>query len=489
LAFKAACRLLGDVLIIFSLAYIPPLAVAVYFGEEVNPFLIPLALTLSLGLLLRAFFNASGLKTKDAFFLVSIAWLSIALLGSLPYVIEGVGELSDPVNAFFESMSGFTTTGASVIIHYGIYPKSIMFWRQFTQWIGGMGIIVLTLAILPRLNVGGAKLFKLEAPGPELEKLDPHIRRNAEIFWLIYIGLTCMEAIALIILHFSGLAPLMTPYNALIHSFTTLSTGGFSPYPTSIGAFSPAVQIVVTIFMFLAGINFALYWYILRRDFRILRNEEFRTYALITVISALIITYSLLKNGLSPANSLINAFFHATSILTTTGYAISDFTKWPLASKYVLFALMFVGGCSGSTAGGIKAVRWLMSLKASAREIYLSLNPKALRLIRLGDEIVDEKTIRSALAFIVTYFIIFFASALLISYEGIPQGSIDLITSLSAVAATLGNIGPGLGLVGPAGTYAVFPAVSKLIMTILMWLGRLEIFTVIMLFMPYYWKK
>ncbi len=489
MVLKGAYKLLGDVLTVYSLAYIPPLAVALYFSEKVIPFLIPLLLTLFLGLLLRNFFKASELRTRDAFFLVSVSWLAIASLGSLPYMLEGVGDLSNPVNAFFESMSGFTTTGASVIVNYRIYPESVMFWRQFTQWIGGMGIIVLTLAILPRLNVGGAKLFKLEAPGPELEKLDPHIRRNAEIFWLIYIGLTLLETMTLIVLHIAGLAPLMTSYNALIHSFTTLSTGGFSPYPTSIGSFTTPVQIVVTVFMFLAGTNFALYWYLIRKDFRILRNDEFRAYALITVISALIIAYSLMKNGSSPMNSLINAFFHTISILTTTGYAVTDFTKWPLVSKYILLALMFIGGCSGSTAGGIKVVRWLMALKAVGREIYLSLNPKALKVIRLGNEFVDEKTLRSALSFVVTYFIIFFVATFLISYEGVAHASLDLISSMSAVAAALGNIGPGLGVVGPAGTYAVFPSVSKLVLAILMWLGRLEIFTVIVLFTRYYWKE
>lgn len=486
---RNALAFIGDIILVYSFAYIPPIFLAFYFSEPLNPFIIPLGISVLVGLILRSIGASKEIKVKEAFFVVSTSWLIIAFLGSLPYMITGTGSLSSPANAFFESMSGFTTTGASVLMNYEGYPKSIMFWRQFTQWIGGMGIVVLALAILPRLNVGGARLMKLEAPGPELEKLTPHIKRTAEIFWLIYTGLTFLEALALTILHVLGLAPLMTPYNALIHSLTTMSTGGFSPYPQSIGVFSSSVQWVITCFMILAGTNFALYWYMVRGDFRIVKNEEFKAYILLIGVASATVAFPLITKGMSPIIALRSSLFHVASILTTTGYTATDFNRWPLLARYVLFVLMFVGGCSGSTAGGIKVIRWLVALKAMSRELYLSLRPKAVRLIRLGGKIIDERDLRAALSFIALYLFVFAVSTLIISLEGIQGKPLDLVSSLTAVAATLGNIGPGLGLVGPTGSYAAFPALSKVLMALLMWLGRLELITALVLFTPFYWRE
>ncbi|WP_297506207.1 TrkH family potassium uptake protein [Thermococcus sp.] len=487
---RSTLALLGEITTLLGLAFLPPLLLALKEGTPVGPFLIPLFLSLSIGLSLRLLDKNPEIGTREAFFLVSVAWLVVAILGALPYILFGKTSLANPVNALFESMSGFTTTGATVLDDFSGLPGSVLFWRQFTQWLGGMGIVVLAIAILPRLSVGGAELMSLEAPGPQLQKLTPHIRQTARIFWAIYLALTLLETTLLSLLHYLGMAPRMTPYMALLHSFTTMSTGGFSPLSASLGAFSPIVQWVVIIFMVLAGANFALYWYLLRGDWRIFRNEEFRAYILfLLAFSFLLVPMLIGQYGFSFLTALRQALFQVTSIVTTTGYATMDFARWVLPAQTVLFFAMFIGGSSGSTAGSIKVVRWVIGLKALRRELFQTFHPNALRPVKLGGKPVDEHSVRGALAFIVLYLLVFLLASLFVMFNGTTTGAqLSIADSMSAVAATLGNIGPGIGAVGPMANYLIFPPSTRLLMFFLMWLGRLEIVTVLVLFTRAYWK-
>lgn len=487
---KAVLSLLGEIVVLLGLTLILPMIVALTSGTSVKPFLIPMVISLGLGLFLRALDRNPEIGTKEAFLLVSLAWLVVAVIGALPYVISGKSSLADPVNALFESMSGFTTTGATVLDNFNEPSKAILFWRQLTQWLGGMGIVVLAIAILPRLSVGGAELMSLEAPGPQLQKLTPHIRQTARIFWGIYIGLTLLETAILVLLHYLGLAPRMTPYMALVHAFTTMSTGGFSPLAASIEAFSPAVQWVIIVFMILAGANFALFWYLLRRDFRIRKNEEFRVYVLILIgLSIILVPMLVNQYRFSLSTAFRQALFQVTSIVTTTGYATMNFANWTLPAQAVLFFAMFIGGSSGSTAGSIKVVRWIIGIKAIKRELLQAFHPSAVKSIELGGKPVEERSVRGALAFIALYFVIFFVSSLVVVINGTTNGAnLTLADSMSAVAATLGNIGPGIGAVGPMANYLVFPPSTRILMFFLMWLGRLEIVTALVLFTKSYWK-
>ncbi len=487
---RIAFSFIGDTLLLFSLAFLPGMFLSLIKNDDPIPFIIPFIITVFLGFLLRNLSRDKGIKVREAFLIVSLAWIIISILGSLPYILSGEGVLGDPVNALFESMSGFTTTGASVIADYTRYSIPIMFWRQFTQWIGGMGIIVLAIAILPRLRIGGSQLMQLESPGPQLQKLTPHIMHNARIFWMIYISFTLLETAILSILHYTGQAPIMDPYNALLHSFTTMSTGGFSPFPESIGAFSPAVQWVIIIFMIIAGTNFALFWYLFIRDYRIFRNEEFRWYIILLFSLSLILTLLIGNNGNNAfSDTFRTSLFQVASIMTTTGYSTVDFSKWPSTAQYLLFIAMLIGGCSGSTAGSIKVIRWIIGFKAFLREMLSSIYPGSIRVIRLGGKPVNERIISSVLSFITIYFVILAIGAFIIMIDSSIHGiNISLITGLTASAATLGNIGPGLGSVGPISNYGFFPPLSKLVMFFLMLIGRLEVFTVIVLFTRSYWR-
>jgi len=487
---KSTFALLGEIVALLALTLLAPMVIALHDGTPLKPFAIPLVIGLLVGLLLRGLERNPEIGTREAFLLVSLAWIAVSILGAMPYVISGKSSLADPVNALFESMSGFTTTGATVLDNFNEPSRAILFWRQLTQWLGGMGIVVLAIAILPRLSVGGAELMSLEAPGPQLQKLTPHIRKTARIFWGIYVGLTLLETLVLTLLHCLGLAPKMTPYMALVHSFTTMSTGGFSPLSLSIEAFSPAVQWVIAVFMILAGANFALFWYALRGDFRILRNEEFRGYLGVILFLTIVLVPVLMRQyGFPVTNAFREALFQVASMITTTGYASMNFALWPLSAQFVLFVAMFIGGSSGSTAGSIKVIRWIVGIKAVWRELFQSFHEESVKPLKLGGNVLDERSVRGVLAFIVLYFLVFLLSSLIVVLNGTTTGKpIPLADAMSAVAATLGNIGPGIGTVGPMANYLMFPAKTKILMFFLMWLGRLEIVTVLVLFTRSYWR-
>lgn len=480
--------LLGEIILLFGFSFLVPLVIALHDGTVLKPFLIPLFASLTLGILLRSLRKEVEIGAREAFLLVSLAWIIVATLGALPYIIAGEGSLANPLNALFESMSGFTTTGATVMEGFSDHSRAILFWRQLTQWLGGMGIVVLAIAILPRLSVGGSELMALEAPGPQLEKLTPSITNTARIFWTIYLALTALETLILSVLHYAGLAPKMTPYMALIHSFTTMSTGGFSPLPSSIGAFSPAVHWVIALFMVLAGANFALFWYLVRGQLKIAKSEEFRWYVTAILTFSLVITpYLVVQFKLNTLTAFREAFFQVASITTTTGYATMDFSKWVPPAQFVLFFAMFFGGSSGSTAGSVKIIRWITAIKAIKRELFSSFHPNALIPIRLGGKRVEEHSIRGVLSFIALYFAIFFASSLFVVING-ASANLGLTDYMSAVAATLGNIGPGIGGIGPMANYLIFPPQTRALMIVLMWFGRLEVVTVLVLFTRSYWR-
>ncbi|MFB6173832.1 MAG: TrkH family potassium uptake protein [Halobacteriales archaeon] len=506
--WRLALSLVGGVVKWLAAAFLVPIAVAALSGERTALVAFGAAFAVALvgGFALERLSGEADLGPREAFLVVALAWLSVSLVGAIPYVVAGRGAVAAPVNALFESMSGFTTTGATVMAEISVeaHSRSMMLWRQQTQWLGGMGIVVLAVAILPELSVGGAQLMDAEAPGPGIEKLTPRIAETARVLWLIYLGLTALEIALLYGLHLAGLAPNMGPYNAVAHGLTTLPTGGFSPEARSIEAFSAAVQWVIVPFMLAAGTNFALFWHVLDGDVaRPLRDVEFRTFAgAIGVLTALLagllfagpgVTGDLGTVGPLAGNAeaaLRHAVFQAASIVTTTGYASLDFNAWSDATKYLLLVAMFVGGSAGSTGGSVKVVRWLVILKSVRRELFAAVHPEAVRPVRLGGTVLDERAVRGIHGFTLLYLFLFALAAALLALDAARVGlSLSVLEATSAAAATIGNVGPGFGIVGPMNGYRPFPATSKLLMIALMWIGRLEVFPVLVLLTRAYWRS
>ena len=507
--WRASVGLVGMVVKYLSVTLLVPLAVALYYGEDVLTFVVAFTATVMIGVALERVDPNPDLGAREGFLMVALTWLIVALVGTIPYLVAGAvgteSTLAQPANALFESMSGFTTTGATVMgeISLSGHSHAILLWRQLTQWLGGMGIVVLAVAILPELSVGGAQLMNTEIPGPTLQKLTPRIAETARVLWLAYLGFTLLEMMLLYGLHLAGLAPNMTLFNAIAHPLTTMPTGGFSPEARSIEAFSAAVQWVIIPFMIAAGTNFALFWHVLNGEPKqLLRDTEFRSYAGILGVLAAVVT-GLLFVGIGietvptrvppivgeVEDSLRHAVFQVVSILTTTGYASMDFNTWSTPSKYVLLFAMFIGGSAGSTGGAIKIVRWVVIFKSLRRELFTTVHPEAVSPVRLGGRVVDKRAIRGIYAFTVLYFVFFFVATGLVVADAWRVGyELTAFEAMSAVAATLGNVGPGFGSVGPMGSYLEFPVTSKLLMTFLMWIGRLEILPVLVLLTPAYWR-
>jgi trk system potassium uptake protein TrkH len=377
-------------------------------------------------------------------------------------------------------MSGFTTTGSTVITDIEGTPKSILFWRDFTQWLGGMGIVVLFIAVLPTLGVGGRHLFFSEIPGAVKEELKPRIKATASFLWKIYVGISLAE-VGLLMLAGLGL------YDALCHTFGTVATGGFSPRAASVGAYdSLAVELIIIVFMLLVGTNFSLYFHVLRRaPGRLLRDIEWRAYLVILGVATLLVTFDVLGHGVieGVGPALRQASFQVVSIMTTTGYGTADFETWPSLSKLLLVALMFIGGCSGSTGGGMKVLRALVLGKFAYHQIRKIFEPHAVISVKLGRLTLREDTLRDILGFFILFVGIFIIASLIMAMLGL-----DIVSATSAVAATLCNIGPGLGIVGPTNDFAAVPAMGKLVLVACMLLGRLEIYTVMALVVPRFWR-
>ncbi|SDX57793.1 TrkH family potassium uptake protein [Halobellus clavatus] len=526
---RASLSLVGSVLKYLAVPLCLPLVVALYYGDPVAPFVATIALTVVAGVGLERLDPDPEIRPREGFLMVAATWLAVAIVAAVPYLIEAHGipmvtqpinpesTLGNPANALFEAMSGFTTTGATVLgeISFDAHTRSIMLWRQLTQWLGGMGIVVLAVAILPELSVGGAQLMDAEAPGPGIEKLTPRIAETARALWGAYLGLTVLEIVLLYSLNVAGVDQAMTLYNAVAHGLTTMPTGGFSPEARSIEAFSATAQWIIIPFMVAAGTNFALFWHVLTGDpRRLFGDSEFKFYVgamgtLTAVIAGILFAGGLV--GAAPAGetfdaayletvraqivgqvepSLRYAAFQAVSIVTTTGYANMDFNAWGPPAQYLLLFAMFIGGSAGSTGGAVKIVRWYVILKSIRRELFTTAHPEAIRPVRLGGRTIDENAVRGIYSFTLLYIVIFFVGAGLLFLDSLRIGpTLSVLEVLSATAATLGNVGPGFGIVGPMGSYLAFSDASKYFMVGLMWIGRLEIIPVLVLLTSEYWTR
>lgn len=418
------------------------------------------------------------LTRKDGFAVVTLGWLIVSHVGAIPYLLTGA--IAQPVDALFETMSGFTTTGSTIITNIEILPRGIIFWRSLTQWLGGMGVLVLCVAILPFLGVGGMQLYRAEMPGPSKDRLTPRIANTAKLLYGVYVLITVLETLAL-------MAAGMTLFDAVNHALCTMSTGGFSPYNASIAHYnSPLISLIISFFMLLGGINFALHYRALRGDGKsYFRSAEVRLYLGIIATATLLIAADLTLHLTLPASqSLLDALFQVISILTTTGFATADFDLWPLFSKTLLFILLFSGGCAGSTAGGIKLMRTLVVFKECARQIRLFMQPQAVLKVRMDNQSVNPVIVSSIVSFYICYLFLFGAFTLILTLY-----SIDLQTAASAVIACISNVGPGFSMVGATQNFAHFDALPKILLSFCMLLGRLELFTVLVLFSPTFWKR
>lgn len=480
--YKMTRYFLGQLAILFAIILTIPFAISV-FGRETNtPFAFGVVI---LGLLVLGFPAVikkpknRELTPRGGLVMVALAWVLMSVIGSLPFVLSG--EIPNFFDAFFETVSGLTTTGASVATDVGLLSQSINFWRCFTNWIGGMGVLVLAIAILPKIDTATVHLMKAEVPGPQFGKLVSKLRFTARILYGIYIGLTLLQVIALL---FAG----MNLFDAVIHSFATAGTGGFSNRALSLGYYNGAIQVITTIFMLVFSVNFNLYYFILIGHVReAVKSEELRFMLSIFLFGTIAITLSLFFNNVytTIGDALIHGSFQVSSILSTTGFSTANFVEWPALCQVILFFLMFVGGCAGSTAGGLKVVRIAVLSKLGINSLRKSSNPRAYLAVRMDGKAVDSGLIQNIVTYFIVYIIIFIVSILLISI----QSGFDTITDITAVASCFNNIGPGLGAVGPMGSYAGYSAFSKIILSFDMLLGRLELFPILMLFNPRAWKR
>jgi trk system potassium uptake protein TrkH len=474
----AVGRSLGLLLLCLAAALLVPAAAAVAFGSPDLPaFLLSAAVTAGVGLLLvLACPGPHDLSSRDGFAVVALAWVFFAAFGALPYWFAGT--FPAYTDAFFEAMSGFTTTGATVMTDIEVHPPGILLWRSFTQWLGGMGIIVLSLAVLPALGVGAVHLFRAEVPGPTHDRLVPRVRETAKLLWLVYIILSAAEVL---LLRLGG----MDLLEAVHHTFTTMATGGFSVKNASIAAYpSPFLQWVITAFMFIAGANFVLHFHALRGNLlSYWRDPEFRFYTAVALTATALAAWATGGGERGPEATFRGAAFNVVSILTTTGYVTADYERWPAFAQLLLLFLMFVGGCAGSTGGAMKNVRVLLLFKNAHRELHKLVHPKAVRLVRLGGRVVPEEVLHSVQAFALFYVLVFVLAAAAMTALGF-----DLVSAAGAVATTLGNVGPGLGSVGPTDHYAGVPFLGKWILAACMLVGRLELYTVLILFLPDFWE-
>jgi trk system potassium uptake protein TrkH len=473
--FASVLFLLGRLLLALAAALLVPGLLA-HFQEDPSriPFFVSAGVALACGLFLERFFrpgDSFSFSRREAFLLVSSAWLIATVAGALPFVLQFGARFT--VDALFEAASGFTTTGASIFADVESLPDSFLLWRALTQWIGGMGIIVLGIAILPKLAVGGMELLGAEAPGPIQEKLTPRIAQTAKALWGTYVILTAAEVSILLLL---GLSPL----DSVSHAFASMATGGFSTKNASVAAFeSPAVEWTVTLFMALAGMNFALHYHWIRGKVRgIPRDPELRLYGLILAVSTVLVTANLLlsRTSESALGAIRVAAFQVVSIVTTTGFATADYDLWPHVSRTVLFLLLFVGGCAGSTGGSVKVVRLLIVFKKIATDLKRMLQPRAVLPVRLGPRAISEDVVSAVMTFLVLYLLLFVVGGFALTVM-----AVEPVTSFSAVAACLGNVGPGFAGVGPTMNYAGLPVAAKLVLSLLMLVGRLELYTVIVI--------
>ena len=486
---KVLFNILGALFSILGITMVVPIFISIYYGEsDLYSFIISSMLCIVLGIPLWFITrNSQTLTNRDGFAIVTFSWVVTAIVGALPFYISGA--IPNITDAFFESMSGVTTTGATIIgnidtlphLKNGIesLPHGILFWRSFLQWIGGMGIIVFYIAILPLLGVGGVQLFKAEVPGPVADKIKPRVRETAKWLWIIYVGMTLIEALALMI---AG----MSIFDSICHAFTTMPTGGFSTKNASIAYYdNSAIHFIIIFFMFIAGINFSLHFRMLNGDFKtLIKNTEFLVYVMIIIIVTFIVFLTIITKGNTEYyKSFSESLFNVVAILTSTGYVLGDYELWPVFLQMILLTLMFIGGMGGSTAGGMKVMRIILLAKYAALETRRMLHARALLPVKIGKQLIKEDIVRNTLGFFLFFMSSFIISTILLSTMGL-----DIESSIGAAASAMGNIGPALGDFGPTDNYSTLSEPGKWVLTFCMLLGRLEIFTVMVLFSRTFWK-
>ena len=487
---KTIVNILSALLVLTGLSMLVPMMIALGYDEPdfpgyIKSMMICLIIGLPFWFLTR---KSRSLKSKDGFAIVSISWLIVALAGSLPFYLSGV--IPNFTDAWFESMSGVTTTGATIIgnpntlpnLPNGIesMPHGILFWRSFLQWIGGMGIIVFTIAILPLLGVGGVQLFKAEVPGPVADKIRPRVKETAKILWMVYIGFTFLQ---FLLLGFAG----MPWFDSICHAFTTMPTGGFSTQNASIASYdNPLIHYIIIFFIFIAGVNFTLHFKALTGNIRgYFKDYEFNVYLSITLLSTLFIFINISSASSDWShNSFLISLFQSVAILTGTGYANADYELWPFFSQYLLLILMFFGAMGGSTSGGMKLTRIILLIKYAVTETRRMLHARAIIPIKIGKRIISDEIVRNTLGFSLIYLSVFVLTALVLS--GL---NLDFQSAIGASASAIGNIGPAFGAFGPTDNYALLHPLGKWLLTFCMLLGRLEIFTVMVLFTRIFWKQ
>ena len=485
--FRLSLQYVGFILWVFSFSMLFPIAISLYFDTDPFPFIYSFSITAVIGWSVWKYFKSrqesDHIHRKDSLLIVVLVWLGVSFFGSLPYIFSdafGSISLGAGVDAWFESTSGFATVGASVMNHIESMPSDILFWRALTQWIGGGGIIVLAVAILPFLGVGGLELFQAETPGPTTDKLQPRVAQTARALWKIYLVLTALCFICLVV---AG----MPIFDALCHTFSTVSTGGFSTRNASVGAYGvPAYEWIIIVFMFLAACNFVLHYYFMSDPWVYFRDQQFKAFCWIILVATglIILDVGIHQGSTHWHDDIRHALFSVVSVVATCGFSATDYVQWPSLSQMVLVFLLIVGGCAGSTSGGIKVIRVVVIAKHALNELLRFIHPQSVSVIKVGGQVVNSDTLNGVFGFLTIYFFVALISIGMLSFLGA-----DFSTAISGVLACLAGAGPGIGLVGPHDTYAWLHPMSKCVLSLDMLLGRLEMITFVTLCVPEYWKK
>jgi len=482
--WRYVLHVIGALVACVGLTMLMALGFSIYYNDSgVVPLAVSMVVSVGLGgilfLLTRVKDEDKGITHREGMAIVGLGWLAAGVFGALPFILSG--HFVSFTDCVFESLSGFTTTGASILTDIEALPRGILFWRSLTHWLGGMGIIVLSLAILPFLGIGGMQLYKAEVPGPVPDKLKPRIKDTAMLLWKVYLIFSAAETVLLM---FGG----MDLFEALCHTFGTMATGGFSTRNTSVAAFDSAyIDFIITVFMLIAGINFTLHYLALKgRPLKMLRDPEFRFFmGLFALFFVIMIVYTTVAGNYdSLSDAARYGSFQVASILTTTGYATADYELWPALCQAVLLFCMFVGGCAGSTGGGMKCMRIQLLIKRSYHELFRLIHPRSVTQVKFGRAVVPQDVISSIWGFFLLWLMLLAVSAFLVAATGV-----DVVTSFASALACIGNIGPGIGMVGPTDNYAFLPPLAKWTLILCMLLGRLEIYTVVILFVPEFWRK
>ncbi|WP_121744046.1 TrkH family potassium uptake protein [Natronorubrum halophilum] len=504
--WRSSCSLTGTVLKWLAVPIAAPLILAVLDGDDALPFVAALVATVAVGVALEQLNDDPKLEQREAFLMVALTWLSVGVIGAIPFYLIGLGtdpssafsgSLDGLINALFESISGLTTTGATVMSGWDFENQSrgLLLWRQLLQWLGGLGILIVAIGLLSNLMVGGAQLMETETQTKNVRKLRPHIDETARLIWGLYVGLTVLAAATFYALYWLGMAPEMDLFNAVSHALTSVATAGFSPEGESIAAFTPAVQWAIIPFMILGSTNFVLLYYVTQGAFRQpLESEEFRFYIGVLVgFSAIVVGLLWTDPAIdgSVESTIRHGIFNVVSMVTTTGFASTDFSRWSAGAAHMLFLCMFIGGMAGSTTCSIKTLRWLVTLKAFRRNLFTSIHPEAVRPLRLSDAVVDEDTIRDIYAYVLLVITIFFLLTIFVVVDAARFADPDVteFEALTASASIFLNIGPAFGMAGPMDNYAGFPITTRVVMIVMMWIGRIEIIPVLVLLTPAFWKS